>query len=157
MRRFKQQIPEAEAYAIVKEVSWGVLGINGEEGYPLTFAVHHVLKENKLYFHSAKSGYKIDAINVNPKVSFLVVDKDDVISREYTTYFRSVMIFGKAHIVKDEEEKESALHMIAEKFASADLDRYEELMEKEAKNTSVICIDIEHITGKEAIELAKQR
>jgi hypothetical protein len=67
------------------------------------------------------------------------------------------MIFGKAHIVKNEEEKESALHMIAEKFASADLDRYEELMEKEAKNTSVICIDIEHITGKEAIELAKQR
>lgn len=157
MRRFKQMLPEAETREIVARGTIGILGVNGDDGYPYTVAVNHVLVGDKIYFHSAKAGHKIDSIKNDPKVSFIVVDKDEVVSREYTSYFRSVIAFGKAHIVEDEEEKKKAFRAISEKYCAADLDRYDEVMSKDAPAALIVCIDIEHITGKEAMELVKQR
>nr|WP_277422240.1 hypothetical protein [Brachyspira hampsonii] len=36
----------------------------------------------------------------NNKVSFCVIEKDDIKPKEYTTYYRSVIIFGKAFIIE---------------------------------------------------------
>ena len=110
-----------------------------------------------MYFHSAKAGHKIDAIVKEPKVSFTFIDKDDVVSREFTTYFRSVQVFGKAHIVTDEEERQRAFRAFCERYCADDMDRYDEIMAKEAKAALIVCVDIEHISGKEAMELVKQR
>lgn len=156
MRRFKQLLPEAETREIIARANTGILGVNGDDGYPYTVPVNHVLVGDKIYFHSAKAGHKVDSIKKDPKVSFTVVDKDDVVSREYTTYFRSGMVFGKARIAEG-EEREKAFRLLCEKFCAADLDRYDEIMEKEESAALMICIDIEHITGKEAMELVKQR
>lgn len=157
MRRFKQMLPEAETREIIAKGPRGVLGVNGDDGYPYTVAVNHVLVGDKIYFHSAKAGHKIDSIKKDPKVSFIVVEKDEVVSREYTSYFRSAMVFGKAHIVEDEEEKKNAFRALSEKLCADDLDRYDEVMSKDAPNALIVCIDIEHMTGKEAMELVKQR
>ena len=43
------------------------------------------------------------------------------------------------------------------RFCSDDMDRYDEIMAKEAKAELIVCVDIEHISGKEAMELVKQR
>lgn len=87
----------------------------------------------------------------NPKVSFAVVDEDTVVSEEYTTYFRSVIAFGKARIAEGSERQE-AFRALVEKYSG---DRPEE--EKIDKiNTCdrayIVAIDIEHMTGKEAKE-----
>ena len=37
------------------------------------------------------------------------------------------------------------------------MDRYEEVMKNESKAASVVCVEIEHIAAKEAMELVKQR
>ena len=58
---------------------------------------------DKIYFHGAKNGYKIDAINKFNKVSLCVVDKDYVVEEELTTYFKSVILFGKARILKTDK------------------------------------------------------
>ena len=89
MRRKKQLLPESELTDIVNQATCAVVGVIGDEGYPYTFPISHAFDEesNKLYFHSAVSGHKIDAIKNNPKASFCVVGKDDVVSAEYTTYF----------------------------------------------------------------------
>ena len=78
-------------------------------------------------------------------------------SREFTTYFRSVQVFGKAHIVTDEEERQRAFRAFCERYCADDMDRYDEIMAKEAKAALIVCVDIEHISGKEAMELVKQR
>lgn len=157
MRRTKQQLAEEEARAIIERAKVGIMGVIGDDGYPYTVPVNTVLVGDKIYFHSAKSGHKIDAISENPKVSFSFIDKDDVVSREFTTYFRSAQVFGKAHVVTDTEEFNSAFRAICEKFSGADMDRYEEVMENESKAASVVCVEIEHIAAKEAMELVKQR
>ena len=48
-----------------------------------------------------------------------------MVSREFTTYFRSVQVFGKAHIVTDEEERQRAFRAFCERYCSDDMDRYD--------------------------------
>ena len=59
----------------------------------------------KLYFHCAKAGHKLDAIRAQPKASFCVIDQDQIVPAEYTTYFRSVIAFGTVRILEDEQAK----------------------------------------------------
>ena len=61
--------------------------------------MNFVYEDGKIYFHGAKEGHKIDAIKINPKVSMSIIDQEDVIEEELTTYFRSVILFGKARIL----------------------------------------------------------
>ncbi|NVB76589.1 pyridoxamine 5'-phosphate oxidase family protein, partial [Phocaeicola vulgatus] len=74
----------------------------------------------KLYFHCAQTGHKLDAIRRNAKASFCVVDQDQIVPEEYTTYFRSVIVFGQMRVLTDEEEKRAAIEKLAVKYAPAD-------------------------------------
>jgi nitroimidazol reductase NimA-like FMN-containing flavoprotein (pyridoxamine 5'-phosphate oxidase superfamily) len=114
----------------------------------------YVYFNEKIYFHSAKSGYKVEAITKYPKVSFTVIDADTVVRKEYTTYFRSVIAFGKARIVAD-AERLKAFAALVEKYAG---DQPEEAKQKEISGCTqslIVAIDVEHMTGKEAIEYVK--
>lgn len=157
LRRKKQLLSEQETLRVLKEGKTGIVGVLGDDGYPYTVPINYVSLEDKIYFHSAKKGHKVDAIAKEPKVSMTVVEKDDVVSREFTTYFRSIQLFGKAYVVEDEAERNVAFRALCEKFSGADLDRYEEIMSKEAAAAAIVRIDIEHITGKESMELVNQR
>ena len=157
LRRKKQLLSEQETLRVLEEGKTGIVGVLGDDGYPYTVPINYVSLENKIYFHSAKKGHKVDAIAKEPKVSMTVVEKDDVVSREFTTYFRSIQLFGKAYVVEDEAERNVAFRALCEKFSGADMDRYDEIMSKEAAAAAIVRIDIEHITGKESIELVNQR
>jgi nitroimidazol reductase NimA-like FMN-containing flavoprotein (pyridoxamine 5'-phosphate oxidase superfamily) len=153
MRR-KQQLLSTEATeAVMKRCSNGVLACIGDEGYPYAVPLSYVYHSGKIYFHSAREGHKIDAIRENPKVCFAVIDEDTIVSEEYTSYFRSVIAFGKARIAEGDEYHE-AFRALGEKDSG---DRPED--EKQHKidacdRALIIAIDIEHMTGKEAIEYA---
>jgi nitroimidazol reductase NimA-like FMN-containing flavoprotein (pyridoxamine 5'-phosphate oxidase superfamily) len=139
----------------MKKNTNGILSCTGDEGYPYGVPVSFVYFNEKIYFHSAKSGHKIDSIKNNSKVSFTVVDKDQIVSEEYTSYFRSVIAFGKARLVEGEEWYEGFKELV-EKYSG---DQPEEAKIKEIKECTrslIIAIDVEHITGKEAIELVKK-
>jgi hypothetical protein len=109
-----------------------------------------------IYFHSAKAGHKVDAIRKSPKVSFAVVDEDTIVSEEYTSYFRSAIAFGKARIVEGEEWTQ-AFAALVEKYSG---DQPAEAKKKEISSCTqslIIAIDIDHLTGKEAIEFVKAK
>lgn len=157
LRRKKQLLSEQETLRVLEEGKTGIVGVLGDDGYSYTVPINYVSLEDKIYFHSAKKGHKVDAIAKEPKVSMTVVEKDDVVSREFTTYFRSIQLFGKAYVVEDEAERNVAFRALCEKFSGADMDRYDEIMSKEAAAAAIVRIDIEHITGKESMELVNQR
>ena len=104
MRRFKQQLSNDEALKILKNCKSGVLAVSGDDGYPYTIPLNFVYKDGKIYFHCAKNGHKLDAIKQNNKVSFCVIEKDEVDSEKLTTLFRSVVVFGKAEIMENKEK-----------------------------------------------------
>ena len=156
MRRGKQLLPMEDTIAVMNRCTNGVLSCLSDEDYPYSVPLSYVYFNDKIYFHSAKAGHKIDTITKNPKVSFTVIDEDTIVSEEYTTYFRSVIAFGKARIVKDDERLE-AFKALVEKYSG---DQPEEAKHKEITGCTqayIIAIDIEHMTGKESIEYVKAK
>ena len=156
MRRGKQLLCMEDTIAVMDRCTNGVLACLGDEEYPYAVPLSYVYFNNKIYFHSAKTGHKIDSITKNPKVSFSVIDEDTIVSEKYTTYFRSVIAFGKARIVEGDERLE-AFKALVEKYSG---DQPEEAKHKEITGCTqayVIAIDVEHITGKEAIEYVKAK
>ena len=154
MRRKRQQLKETECIEILKRNTSGVLAVSGDSGYPYAVPLSYVYDEHTLYFHCAKSGHKLDAIKDCDKVSFCVVDQDLVVPQKYTTYYRSVIVFGRASIIDQEDEIRSAIEKLAIKYYSDDSkDNRDSFIEKEYKALCVVKIQIEHMTGKEAKEL----
>ena len=156
MRRKIQALSQQETDDILDRGSSGVLAVMGDNDYPYTVPISYVYVDGKIYFHSAKSGHKIDAIMRNEKASFCVIDKDSVIPEEYTTYFRSVIAFGKIKVIEDEKEKKTAIEKLAIKYAPGDTaaNRDNEIS-RDWQNLCMLEMTIDHVTGKEAIELAK--
>lgn len=156
MRRSRQVLKAEDVAAVMARCTNGILACLGDDGYPYAVPVSFVYFNDKVYFHSAKAGHKIDAIQKNPKVSFAVVDEDMIVGKEFTTYFRSVIAFGQARIAQGDERRQ-ALTAMTEKY-SGDLpqDARQQAVDRCA-NALVMAIDIEHLTGKEAIEFVNAR
>lgn len=158
LRRFKQQLPQEEAERLLMSATSGVLAVNGDNGYPYAVPISYVYADSKIYFHSALSGHKIDAIRNDNKVSFCVINQDEIKPQEFTTYFKSVIAFGKARIIEDDAEKMRTLRLLASRYSDDTVTP--QMTDKEIaggfKRLLMIEITIEHLTGKEAIELVRK-
>ena len=155
MRR-KVQALTAEATAeILKRNTSGVLSLNGDDGYPYGVPLSYVYLDSKLYFHCAGAGHKLDSILKDDKVSFCVIDQDQVVGEEYTTYFRSVIAFGRARVLEG-AEKLRPLVELCEKYYPGHLEQTRQKAEHALKNVSIVEVTIEHMTGKTAMELVKK-
>ena len=157
MRRFRQQLSDDESVGILKKATSGTLALLGDNGYPYAVPISYVYAEGKLYFHSALSGHKVDAIRNCDKASFCVIEQDIIHPKEYTTYFRSVIAFGRIHIVEDDAEKMQAARLLSERYNPGDDEGFQKELEKGCACMLAIRFDIEHLTGKEAIELVMKK
>ena len=83
----------------------GVLALLGDGGWPYAVPMSYAFDGEKLYFHCAREGHKLDAIRREARASFCVVDRDEVVPEEYTTYFRSAIAFGRVRVIEDESAK----------------------------------------------------
>ena len=157
LRRKKQQLSTKECVEILRKRTSGVLAVFGEDGYPYAVPISYVYEDGKIYFHSAKAGHKIDAIQQNSKVSFCIIDQDQVVPEKYTSYFRSVIVFGKVRILEDDQEKYKSIEQLAVKYAPDDREEErKKAIEQEWNAFCMLELTIEHMTGKEAKELAKK-
>lgn len=157
MRRKNQVLSKEETVEILKRCTAGVLGVIGDDDYPYAVPLSYVFKDDKLFFHSAKQGHKIDGIKRNGKVTFCVIDKDEIVPQEFTTYFRSVIVFGRARILSDDTEKRYAFESLVEKYSPEYMEKGKLEIEKDWKVSCLVEIKIEHMTGKAAIELVRQK
>lgn len=157
MRRKGQQLGEEETRGILERGSHGVLALAGDDGYPYALPISYVYDRGKLYFHGAKEGHKRDAMARCPKASFCVVERDEVVPEEYTTYFRSVIMFGRIRVLEGEEKRE-AIEKLAKKYAPGDSgENRERAIAADWEPLAMFVLEAEHVTGKEAIELVKRR
>ena len=158
MRRKKQALSQKEVADILHKGTSGVLALLGDNDYPYAVPISYVYDEGKIYFHSAKCGHKIDAIQKTAKASFCVIDKDLVLPEEYTTYFRSVIAFGQIRVIEDNNEKRTAIEKLAFKYAPEDTaTNRDNAINREWMPLCMLEMTIDHITGKEAIELIKKQ
>lgn len=157
MRRRNQVLSSEECIQVLNRATSGVLAVSGDNDYPYAVPLSYVYHNNKIYFHGAKTGHKLDGIIRNEKVSFCVIDQDEIIQEEYTSYFRSVIVFGRARIIEG-EEKRKELEILTARY-SPDIEEAQrsQAVEKGLYAVCMIELEIEHISGKEATELVKAK
>lgn len=153
MRRKKQLLSKEETVEILNSCTSGVLGVSGDEDYPYTVPVSYAFKGDRLFIHSAKEGHKIDGIKRNDKVTFCVIEKDEVIQKTFTTHYRSVSIFGRARILTDDTERRYALESLVEKYSPGYIEEGRQEIESAWDRVCLIEVKIEHMTGKAALEI----
>ena len=151
--RTKQALPEEECIAILKKELRGVLSVLGDNDYPYGMPLNHYYndEDGRLYFHSGKSGHRIDAIRRHPKASFCVYDEGTRENGNWYLTFKSVIVFGRIEIVEDREKIYDIARKLSRKFTDDD-----EYLENEVKNsgpgTLMFALVPEHITGKRVTE-----
>jgi nitroimidazol reductase NimA-like FMN-containing flavoprotein (pyridoxamine 5'-phosphate oxidase superfamily) len=104
-------------------------------------------------------GYFIfsESLTRNDKVTFCVIDKDDVVQKTFTTHFRSVIVFGRAKILTEDGEKRRALENLIEKYSPDYTEAGQGEIERDWNRVCIVELAIEHITGKAAIEIVKNK
>ena len=126
MRRKKQELSKEECIDILQTAKTAVLGVVGDNGYPYTVPINFVYANDKIYFHGAKNGHKIDAINKCNKVSLCIVDKDDVVEvkdgygRNYLIPTGKAVIANAAALKVLAENQRQRAHKIAQLKAEAE-------------------------------------
>ena len=158
MRRTRQALPPEEISAVLERGTSGVLALAGDDGYPYAVPISYVYDGERIYFHSARAGHKLDAVRREPKASFCVIDQDQIVPAEYTTYFRSVIAFGRIRVLEDEGEKRAVIEKLAVKYAPEDSpENRRQAIDREWKPLCMLEMTIDHLSGKEAIELVRKR
>ena len=158
MRRFKQALSPEECRAVLERGTSGVLALAGDGGWPYAVPLSYVYADGKIYFHSAKSGHKVDAVRSCPRASFCVIDQDHIVPEEYTTYFRSVIAFGTVRILEEDGEKRAAIEKLAVKYAPEDsVEHRERYIQQDWASVCLLEMAIDHLSGKEERKLARER
>ncbi|MCI9286336.1 MAG: 5-nitroimidazole antibiotic resistance protein [Muribaculaceae bacterium] len=156
MRRFKQQLAIDYAVKILDNCTNGILSLVDTDGAPYGVPISYVYDgHNHLYLHCAASGRKIGCIKADSRCSFCIVSQDSIVPEEFTTYFRSVIVTGKIKILTDSEEIRHGLILLSDKYCPG-IDPTKEI-DTFINTVKVLRIDIDSITGKESIELVRQR
>lgn len=153
MRRIKQELPLDEAKKLLIKNKRGVISLNGEEGYPYSLPINYFYdeEENKLYFHGAKTGYKVDCIKNNNKASFVTYGDEELSDNGWSYYLKSVVVFGKIEIVEDRELAAKKLRELGAKYYPS-LSEVDAVMERSFDKALVYSLDIAHMTCKKVHE-----
>ncbi len=157
MRRNRQQLSREECERILGRCTSGVLALAGDGGYPYAVPLSYVYADGAIIFHSAVQGHKVDAIKRDCRCSFCVIEQDEIRPAEFTTYFRSVIAFGRIHILEDAAEKVQALRLLGRRYSPDDEPGLQHEIDKSMHHVLLLRLDIEHLSGKEAIELTRAR
>ncbi len=149
MRRFKQQVSDEICRKILREEWRGVLAVHGEDGYPYALPIDFYYDEekNKIYFHCAKEGHKLDAIRADNRVSFCVYDKGFRKDGDWALNITSVIIFGRIRIIDDPDETLVTVRKFGEKFFPTQKELDDEILRSLA-HVQMLELTPDHMTGK---------
>jgi nitroimidazol reductase NimA-like FMN-containing flavoprotein (pyridoxamine 5'-phosphate oxidase superfamily) len=157
MRRNRQQLSREECECILNRCTSGVLALAGDSGYPYAVPLSYVYADGAIIFHSAVEGHKVDAIKRDNRCSFCVIEQDEIKPAEFTTYFRSVIAFGRIQILENYDEKVQALRLLGRRYSPGDEPGLQREIDKSLDHVLLLRLNIDHLSGKQAIELLQAR
>lgn len=153
MRRTSRAISEEAAKQLLEQSRRGVLAVNGDDGYPFAIPVNYFYdrEQEKIYFHGAKTGQKVDALKKSDKICFTVYGNEHFEPGDWAPYMQSTVVFGRCHLVEDTVLTEARVRELAMKYYPS-AEEVEEEIAKAIKAVQLYEITIEHLTGKQIQE-----
>lgn len=153
IRRKKRELSIEEAKNLLRNNRRAAFSVNGDDGYPYTVPINFYYDEaeNRIYFHSAKAGHKIDSIKANDKICFTTWDDGYLEEGDWAYYVSSCVVFGRAVLIEDRELTEEKVRTFALKYYPT-AEEVEEEIRKDIRAVQLVAIEIEHISGKKIHE-----
>ena len=147
--RVRQKLERDECVRLLAETRRGVLSVFGDDDYPYGVPLNHWYcpEDGKIYFHSGKTGHKIDAIRACDKASYCVMGDGVRNPGEWWLTFRSVIVFGRIEIVASQERALEISRSLSYVFTS-DEDYIRREIDNSGPAVLVFSLVPEHITGK---------
>lgn len=148
VRRQDRLLDRDRAEELLRRAEYGVLSLC-DAHLPYGIPVNYVWDgDTALYIHCALQGRKLRAIEENPHASFCVVGRTQVLPRQFTTEYESILAQGVVRPVADEDEKRRALTLLLDKYSPDERTLGLHYMEKSLPRTLVLRLDIETLSGK---------
>ena len=153
IRRIKREISLDAAKQLLITERRGVLAVNGDDGYPYAIPLNYIYDEadNRIYFHGAKAGHKIDSIRACDKVCFTVYGNETVKEEAWAPFMQSAVVFGRCHLIEDRDQSIELVKKLAMKYYPNEALADEEI-EKSGNHFQMFEIEIEHMSGKQVQE-----
>ncbi len=153
LRRIKNEISAEDAKALLRNNKRAAFSVNGDDGYPYTIPINFYYDENdnKIYFHSAKAGHKIDSVKANDKICFTTWNDGYLDDGDWAFRVSSCVVFGRAKLIDDSKITEDKVRKLARKYYPS-AEAVEEEIKKDINRVQLVAIEIEHISGKKVHE-----
>jgi nitroimidazol reductase NimA-like FMN-containing flavoprotein (pyridoxamine 5'-phosphate oxidase superfamily) len=139
-----------EMESLLERMPVGYLALTTKNG-PYVVPVNYLFSEGSIYFHSGMKGRKMEALQVDSHVCFLVDDIGPQVLYErgcgISQIYESVICFGRAEFVDGLVEKSRILEKMIQKFVPAD-HPFVPMQDQNIEKTAVVRICIEWMTGK---------
>lgn len=154
IRKVKNEISIELAKELLKNERRGVLAVNGDEGYPYCMPINYFYDEenDKIYFHGARAGHKVDSLKKDDKVCFTVYGNEQIKAEPWAPFLQSTIVFGRCHLVENHDEIIRLVKKFAMKYYPS-----EELVDEELASSGnavqMFVITIEHMSGKQIQEI----
>ena len=140
IRKKINEIDHSAAEALLESNRRGILAMNGDNGYPYAIPINYFYDcvGQKIYFHGAKAGHKVEALRTSDKES-------------WAPYVQSAVVFGRCRLLEPGPESIDRLKEFAMKYYPS-----EQLVDEEiahaGRAVQMFEITIEHMSGKQVQE-----
>jgi len=153
IRKKKNEISLDETKELLRCSRRGILAVNGDNGYPYAIPINYLYDENteKIIFHGAKAGHKVDSLKACDKVCFTVYGNETVKEEAWAPYVQSAVVFGRCHLIENKETSIELLKQFAMKYYPNE-DMVANGIAAAGSAAQMFQIEIEHISGKEVQE-----
>ena len=97
IRKKINEIDHSAAEALLQSNRRGILAMNGDNGYPYAIPINYFYDcvGQKIYFHGAKAGHKVESLKTSDKVCFTVYGNECIDKSEpWAPYVQSAVVLS---------------------------------------------------------------
>ena len=154
IRKKINEIDRAATEALLTSNRRGVLAMNGDNGYPYAIPINYFYdnETQRIYFHGAKAGHKVEALKTSDKVCFTVYGDERIDESEpWAPYVQSAVVFGRCRLLEVGPESIARLKEFAMKYYPSE-QLVDENIAHAGRAVQMFEITIEHMSGKQVQE-----
>ncbi|MCX7954127.1 MAG: pyridoxamine 5'-phosphate oxidase family protein [Bacteroidales bacterium] len=148
-RSVREIFRKEEIYEVINNCEVCYVGFV-DDNKPYVLAFNFGFDTENIYLHTSKTGKKLDIIKKNNNVCVFfdafreLFAYHEEVACSYRMKYKSVIAWGKMHIVENYDEKVKALNLIMQKYTSKTFN----FSKPSIENVCVLRINIELIKGR---------
>jgi hypothetical protein len=139
-----------ELDGIIAKCQYCCLAMTDAEGHPYVLPMNFGFDGEYVYFHGSRTGKKVDALKKNPEVCINFSTDHDLryvneeVACSWSMRYRSVLVYGKAEFIEDDEEKIRCLNVIMKQYS----DKNFEYSGPAVRDVMVVRVRVERMEGR---------